>query len=103
MLQLADTFEAGIKGVVQSVSSQATEMQASAATLASTAQQATDQATAVAAAVEQASASVQTVASSAEELVVVGAGNRPADGTIVEDRAAGGGRGRAHQHRSSKA
>ncbi|HTB42965.1 MAG TPA: methyl-accepting chemotaxis protein [Acetobacteraceae bacterium] len=68
MLQLADTFEAGIKGVVQSVSSQATEMQASAATLASTAQQATHQATAVAAAVEEASASVQTVASSAEEL-----------------------------------
>lgn len=68
MLKLADTFEAGIKGVVQSVSSQATEMQASAATLASTAQQATHQATAVAAAVEEASASVQTVASSAEEL-----------------------------------
>ncbi len=68
MLQLADTFEAGIKGVVQSVSSQATEMQASAASLASTAQQATHQATAVAAAVEEASASVQTVASSAEEL-----------------------------------
>jgi methyl-accepting chemotaxis protein len=68
MLQLADTFEAGIKGVVQSVSSQATEMQASAATLASTAQQANNQATAVASAVEEASASVQTVASSAEEL-----------------------------------
>jgi len=68
MLHLADTFEAGIRGVVQSVSSQATEMQASAATLASTAQQATHQATAVAAAVEEASASVQTVASSAEEL-----------------------------------
>ena len=68
MLQLADTFESGIKGVVHSVSSQATEMQASAATLASTAQQATHQATAVAAAVEEASASVQTVASSAEEL-----------------------------------
>ncbi len=68
MLQLADTFEAGIKGVVHAVSSQATEMQASAATLASTAQQATHQATAVAAAVEEASSSVQTVASSAEEL-----------------------------------
>jgi methyl-accepting chemotaxis protein len=68
MLQLADTFEAGIRGVVQSVSSQATEMQASAATLASSAQQANHQATAVAAAVEEASASVQTVASSAEEL-----------------------------------
>jgi methyl-accepting chemotaxis protein len=68
MLRLADTFESGIRGVVQSVSSQAAEMQASATTLASSAQQTTHQATAVAAAVEQASVSVQTVASSAEEL-----------------------------------
>jgi methyl-accepting chemotaxis protein len=68
MLELASTFESGIKGVVQSVASQATEMQAAATTLASTAQQATDQATAVSAAVEEASVSVQTVASSAEEL-----------------------------------
>jgi len=68
MLRLADTFEASIKGVVQSVAAQATEMQASATTLASAAEQATHQATTVAAAVEQASANVQTVASSAEEL-----------------------------------
>jgi methyl-accepting chemotaxis protein len=68
MLRLADTFESGIKGVVSSVSSQASQMQAAAATLASTAQQATHQTTAVAAAVEEASASVQTVASSAEQL-----------------------------------
>ncbi len=68
MLQLADSFEAGIKGVVDTVSAQATEMQAAATTLAGTAHQATQQATAVAAAVEQASSSVQTVACSAEEL-----------------------------------
>jgi methyl-accepting chemotaxis protein len=68
MLALADTFEAGIKGVVTSVSAHATEMQAAATTLAGSAQQATHQATAVAAAVEQASANVQTVACSAEEL-----------------------------------
>ena len=68
MLHLADTFETGIKGVVNSVSAQATEMQAAATTLAGTAHQATQQATAVAAAVEQASANVQTVACSAEEL-----------------------------------
>jgi len=68
MLHIADTFEAGIKGVVDSVSAQATEMQAAATTLAGTAQQATQQATAVAAAVEQASSNVQTVACSAEEL-----------------------------------
>lgn len=68
MLRLADTFEAGIKGVVNSVASQATEMQSSAQAMTHTAEQATHEATAVAASVEQASANVQTVASSAEEL-----------------------------------
>jgi methyl-accepting chemotaxis protein len=68
MLRLADNFEAGIKGVVNSVASQATEMQSSAQAMTHTAEQATQQATAVAASVEQASANVQTVASSAEEL-----------------------------------
>jgi methyl-accepting chemotaxis protein len=68
MRQLADTFEAGIKGVVNSVASQATEMQSAAQSMTQTAEQATHQATAVAAAVEQASANVQTVATSAEEL-----------------------------------
>src|SRR6185295_4402295 len=68
MLRLADTFEAGIKGVVNSVATQATEMQASALAMTHTAEQATQEATAVAASVEQASANVQTVASSAEEL-----------------------------------
>ena len=68
MLRLADNFEAGIKGVVNSVASQATEMQSSAEAMTHTAEQATSQATAVAASVEEASADVQTVASSAEEL-----------------------------------
>ena len=68
MLRLADDFEAGIKGVVNSVASQATEMQSSAQAMTHTAEQATQRATAVAASVEQASANVQTVASSAEEL-----------------------------------
>ncbi len=68
MLHLADTFEAGIKGVVNSVASQATEMQASAQAMTHSAEEATHQATAVAASVEEASANVQTVASSAEEL-----------------------------------
>lgn len=68
MLRLADTFEAGIKGVVSSVASQATEMQSSAQAMTHTAEQATQQATAVAASVEQASVNVQTVASSTEEL-----------------------------------
>jgi HAMP domain-containing protein/uncharacterized protein YoxC len=68
MLRIADTFEAGIKGVVSSVASQATEMQSAAQAMTHTAETATQQATAVSAAVEQASANVQTVATSAEEL-----------------------------------
>jgi methyl-accepting chemotaxis protein len=68
MLKLADTFEAGVRGIVNAVASQATEMQASAQAMTHTAEEATKQATAVAAAGEQASANVQTVASSTEEL-----------------------------------
>jgi methyl-accepting chemotaxis protein len=68
MLRLADTFEAGIKGVVGSVASQATEMQSAAQSMTHTAEQATQQATAVAASVEEASANVQTVAASTEQL-----------------------------------
>jgi methyl-accepting chemotaxis protein len=68
MLKLAGDFETGIKGVVNSVASQATEMQSSAQVMTHTAETATQQATAVAASVEQASANVQTVATSAEEL-----------------------------------
>lgn len=68
MMRLANTFESGIKGVVNSVASQSTEMQSAAQAMAHTAESATEQATAVAAAVEQASANVQTVATAAEEL-----------------------------------
>jgi methyl-accepting chemotaxis protein len=68
LIRLADTFEAGIKGVVNSVASQATEMQSAAQAMTHTAEQATQQATAVAASVEQASANVQTVATASEEL-----------------------------------
>jgi methyl-accepting chemotaxis protein len=68
MLRLADKLEAGVKGVVNSVASQATEIQSSAQAMTHTAEQATQQATAVAASAEEASANVQTVASAAEEL-----------------------------------
>ena len=51
MLRLADNFEAGIKGVVNSVASQATEVQSSAQAMTQTAEQATRQATVVAASV----------------------------------------------------
>jgi methyl-accepting chemotaxis protein len=68
MLKLADNFEASIKGVVNSVASQSTEMQSSAQAMSHTADEATQRATAVAASVQQASTSVQTVATAAEEL-----------------------------------
>ena len=93
MMRLADTFEAGIKGVVNSVASQATEMQSSAQAMTQTAEQATQQATAVAAAVEQASANVQTVATLGRGAVGLGAGDRPAGGAVVDDRRPGGDRG----------
>ncbi len=68
MNKLADDFESAVGGVVDQVSSAATEMQASSESMAATAHQTTQQASAVAAASEEASANVQTVASAAEEL-----------------------------------
>ena len=65
---LADNFEANVKGIVESVSSSATEMQGSAQSMSSTAEETSRQSTAVAAASEEASTNVQTVASAAEEL-----------------------------------
>jgi methyl-accepting chemotaxis protein len=68
MRQLADGFEAQVGGVVNAVSSAATQMQGSAGAMSATAEETTRQATAVAAAAEQASTNVQTVAAGAEEL-----------------------------------
>ncbi|QEX25201.1 methyl-accepting chemotaxis protein [Hypericibacter adhaerens] len=66
--KMADEFEASVKGVVNSVSSAATELQSSAQTMTATAEETSRQSTAVAAASEQASTNVQTVASASEEL-----------------------------------
>ena len=68
MLDLAAKFEASVGGIVQGVTSQATELQATAETMSSTAEETARQATAVAAASEQATQNVQTVASATEEL-----------------------------------
>ena len=68
MLKLADEFEASVGGVVSAVSSAATEMQASAQSLTSIAEETTAQTSAVAAATDQANANMQTVAAAAEEL-----------------------------------
>jgi methyl-accepting chemotaxis protein len=66
--QMADSFEASVKGVVEAVSSAATELQSSAQSMSATAEQTNRQSTAVAAASEEASTNVQTVASASEEL-----------------------------------
>jgi methyl-accepting chemotaxis protein len=68
MLDLADTFENQVRGVVDNVAGAASEMQATAQSMSSTAEETSRQATAVAAASEQATANVQTVASASEEL-----------------------------------
>ncbi len=68
MHQLASDFEESVGEVVQTVSSAATEMESTAASMNATAEQSSRQATAVAAASEQASANVQSVASAVEEL-----------------------------------
>jgi methyl-accepting chemotaxis protein len=66
--KMADAFEASVKGVVESVSSAATELQSSAQSMSATAEQTNRQSGAVAAASEEASTNVQTVASASEEL-----------------------------------
>jgi methyl-accepting chemotaxis protein len=68
MLELANNFEAAVGGIVEAVSSAATELEAAASTLTHTAETTQSLSTAVAAASEEASANVQSVASAAEEM-----------------------------------
>jgi methyl-accepting chemotaxis protein len=68
MVKLADSFEAAVGEIVETVSSASTELEASAGTLTSTAERAQDVTTKVAAASEEASTNVQSVASATEEL-----------------------------------
>ncbi|MBF0375347.1 MAG: HAMP domain-containing protein, partial [Alphaproteobacteria bacterium] len=68
MNQMADDFEASVKGVVQTVASAATQMNDNAEAMSSVAEETNRQSTAVAAAADEASSNVQTVASAAEEL-----------------------------------
>ncbi len=68
MLSLADQFENAVGGIVDMVSSAATEMQATAAQLTSSAQDSASQATSVSAAAEEAGTNVTSVAGAAEEL-----------------------------------
>jgi methyl-accepting chemotaxis protein len=68
MHSLADSFEAAVGEIVETVSSASTELEASAATLTRAAQRAQEVTTAVAAASEEASTNVNSVASATEEL-----------------------------------
>ncbi|MBT6139266.1 MAG: HAMP domain-containing protein [Rhodospirillaceae bacterium] len=68
MNELADNFETSVGGVVNTVSSAATEMRASSESMVTGADQTSERATAVASAATQASSNVQTVASATEEL-----------------------------------
>ena len=68
MLALADSFEGRIGGVVATVSSAATELEAAAGTLSTASEEVSAQSTAVAAAAEQATANVRNVAAATEEL-----------------------------------
>ena len=67
-LDMAAKFEDSVGGIVANVTSRANELQATAQSMAATAEQTTRQTTAVAAASEEATANVQTVASAAEQL-----------------------------------
>jgi methyl-accepting chemotaxis protein len=68
MVRLADSFEAAVGEIVETVSSASTELEASATTLTATAERSQELATTVAAASEEASTNVQSVASATEEL-----------------------------------
>jgi methyl-accepting chemotaxis protein len=68
MVKLADDFENAVGEIVETVSSAATELEASAGTLTSTAEHAQELTTTVAAASEEASVNVQSVASATEEM-----------------------------------
>jgi len=68
MHKLADAFEGAVGEIVEMVSSAATELEASANTLTTTAERSQELATMVAAASEEASTNVQAVASASEEL-----------------------------------
>jgi methyl-accepting chemotaxis protein len=68
MLELADSFESSVKGVVEAVSASAVELEASAKSMSAVAEEVTRQSTAVSAATTQASANVSTVAAASEEM-----------------------------------
>jgi methyl-accepting chemotaxis protein len=70
LAQMADQFEVTVKAVVDTVASAATEMQATARSMAATAERTSEQSIAASAGTEHASGNVETVATATEELSV---------------------------------
>lgn len=68
MRKMAEDFENSVGSIVETVSSAATELEASSQTMAQTADQTTQQASTVASAAEEMNVNVQTVASAADQL-----------------------------------
>ena len=98
MLELADSFEASVKGVVQAVSASAVELEANAQSMSAVAEEATRQSAAVSAATTQCSANVSTVAAAAEEMSAsiaeigrqVSESSNAANGAVAETEKAAG-------------
>ena len=89
MLSLADHFEATVTAVVENVSSAASKMQTTAASMHATAKRTSDQASVVASASDLTLSNVQTVASAAEELSasVSEIGRQVLQSTAISDQA----------------
>ncbi|MGU3362591.1 methyl-accepting chemotaxis protein [Methylobacterium sp. M6A4_1b] len=68
MRAMAESFEGAVGGIISMVTSSATELQATAQSMAGTATQTANQSTSVAAAADEAACNVNTVAAAAEEL-----------------------------------
>jgi len=89
MIEVADTFDVQVKGVVQSVGSQATQLQATADALSGTSRQAGDRSTTIASAAGQALSNVEVVAAATEQLAAsIGEiGQRVAESTAMSQGA----------------
>jgi methyl-accepting chemotaxis protein len=85
---LADSFEASVRGVVDRVSSAATEMQATAQSMSAIVEQSRQQTLTVSTASAQASDNVQTVAAAGGRIVVVDGRNRPPADACLHRRSA---------------
>jgi len=89
MNQMANEFERNVKGIVQTVSSAATELQATAQSMAGTADETSRRSGAASAASEQASGNVNTVAAAAEQLSasIAEIGRRVAESSMITTQA----------------